>query len=45
MVLFFLPGVWLARNGAKARLLSRSEVQRQPKRSLGPARLRLPIPK
>ena len=27
------PGVWLARNGAKARLLSRSEVQRQPKRA------------
>ena len=32
-MLFFLLGVWLARNGAKARLLSRSEVQRQPKRA------------
>ena len=32
-MLFFLLGVWLARNGAKARLASRSEVQRQPKRA------------
>ena len=33
MVLFFLLGVWLARNGAKASLASRSGVQRQPKRA------------
>ena len=33
-MLFFLLGVWLPRNGAKARLLaSRSGVQRQPKRA------------
>ena len=32
-VVSFLLGVWLARNRATARLLSRSEVQRQPKRA------------
>jgi hypothetical protein len=39
-VLFFLLGVWLARNGAnEANEVSRSEVQHQPKRA--PARRRL----
>ena len=32
LVLFFLLGVWLARNEAKASIASRSEVERQPER-------------
>ena len=39
LVLFVPLGVWLPRNGAKARLASRSGVQRQPKRA--PIRWRL----
>jgi transposase len=32
-VLFFLQGLWLSRNGAKASVASRSAVERQPKRA------------
>ena len=46
LALFFPLGVWLARNGAEARLLaSRSGVQRQPKRAPIRCRLRCWIPK
>ena len=33
LVLFFLLGVWLPRSEAKARFVSLSVVQRQPKRA------------
>jgi hypothetical protein len=43
-LVFFLQGLWLARNGAEASEASRSAVQRQPKRAPIPARASRPDP-